>query len=320
MLNTRPSFVSVYNLFSLVATLKRYFEICNTCFTGGLLSSKERIQKEIEEKFAKMPLNISRFFDIDTDTYADKGVVVYGFKDELLDEFVSEFLLPFRRGYISDDELEAGIAEKVWVDKKEGISTQIPAKAHLKSGEFSEILLFYLSHCLRCPDANVAPLKWRWKENQDMPCHLTDIVLIKCDDEMNPKTDDYLYFVESKGKANAPSQNGESVMNAAIEGAENDSVSRAGKTVTYLITKYSKDKEYDKARKVRRFKDSVNVGYLRYSNAAIVVEKESLDHHITKITADNLDRARRNNISLFAVPIDNMKALYERMYNEVVNV
>ena len=153
-----------------------------------------------------------------------------------------------------------------------------------------------------------------------MPCHLTDIVLIKCDDENNPQTTDYLYFVESKGKAVAPSKNADSVMNAAILGAENDSVSRAGKTVTYLITKYSKDKEYDKARKVGRFKDSVSVAYQRYSNAAIVVEKDSLDHHISKITDENLDKARKNNISLFAVPIENMKAVYERMYKDVVNV
>lgn len=267
-----------------------------------------------------MPLDISRFFTIDDTTYADKGVVVYGFKEELLDEFVTEFLLPFREAYISKEELDAGIAEEVWADEQEGISAQIPTKAHLQSGEFSEILLFYLSHCLRRADANIAPLKWRWKENQDMPCHLTDIVLIKCDDERAPKTDDYLYFVESKGKAIAPTNNADSVMNAAIDGAVNDSVSRAGKTVTYLITKYSKDKEYDKARKVGRFKDSVNVEYQRYSNAAIVVEKSTLDHHISKITAENLEKARRNNISLFAVPIENMKALYERMYNEVVNV
>ena len=46
-----------------------------------------------------MPLDISRFFEIDVDTYADKGIVVYGFKDGLLDEFVSEFLLPFRDAY-----------------------------------------------------------------------------------------------------------------------------------------------------------------------------------------------------------------------------
>ena len=242
--------------------------------SGEVDTEAEEVNKGNDLGF--MPLDISRFFEIDVDTYADKGIVVYAFKDELLNEFVAEFLLPFREAYISKEELDAGVAEEVWADEQEGISMQIPAKAHLQSGEFSEILLFYLSHCLRRPDANVAPLKWRWKENQDMPCHLTDIVLIKCDDENNPKEDDYLYFVESKGKAIAPSKNADSVMNAAIEGAENDSVSRAGKTVTYLITKYTKDKEYDKARKVKRFRDSVDiVEYQRYSNAAIVVEKGS---------------------------------------------
>lgn len=171
-------------------------------------------------------LDISRFFTIDDTTYAAKGVVVYGFKDELLDEFVSEFLLSFRQAYISDEELKEG----VWADEAEGISMQIPTKPNLKSGEFSEILLFYLSQCLRCSDANVAPLKWRWKENQDMPSHLTDMVLIKCDDEKNPSTDDYLYFVESKGKATPLSTGStDSVMNAAIEGAEKDRVSRGGK-------------------------------------------------------------------------------------------
>ena len=50
-----------------------------------------------------MPLDISRFFTIDDTTYADKGVVVYGFKDELLDEFVTEFLLPFHEAYISKE-------------------------------------------------------------------------------------------------------------------------------------------------------------------------------------------------------------------------
>lgn len=268
-----------------------------------------------------MPVNIARFFDIDDTTYAAKGVVVYKFKDELLDEFVSEFLLPFRQAYITDEELAEGVAENVWADKSEGISMYIPTKPNLKSGEFSEILLFYLSLCFRCNDVNVAPLKWRWKENQDMPCHLTDIILIKCDDENNPTTDDYLYFVESKGKAIAlPAGSTDSVMNAAIEGAEKDRVSRAGKTVAYLVTKYTKEKAFDMARKVKRFDDSVDMDYQRFSNAAIVVEKNSLNQHIVNITTDNLDKARKNYISLFAVPVENMKAVYERMYKEVVNV
>lgn len=268
-----------------------------------------------------MLIDISRFFTLDDTTYADKGIAIYSFKDDLLDEFVSETLLLFRRAYISDEDLNAGVEELVWEDETEGVSAQIPTKAFLQSGEFAEILLFYLSLSMRCPDVNVAPLKWRWKENPDTPCHLTDIILLKCNDERNPSTDDYLYFVESKAKALPPRQDTpHSVMNAAIEGSVNDSVSRVGKTVPYLITKYSKEKDYDKARKVGRFKDSVEVEFQRYSNAAIVVEKSSLNHHISKITKENLEKARRNNISLFAVPIENMKALYQRMYREVVNI
>lgn len=43
-----------------------------------------------------MALDISRFFNPDDTTYVDKGVVLYKFKDWLIDEFVSEFVLPFR--------------------------------------------------------------------------------------------------------------------------------------------------------------------------------------------------------------------------------
>ena len=269
-----------------------------------------------------MAIDITRFFEIDNATYADKSVVVYRFKDELTDEFVSELLLPFRQAYISDEELEAGVDEELWATREEGANMQVPTKPNLKSGEFAEILLYFLSLCLRCPDANIAPLKWRWKENQDTPCHLTDIVLARCDDENNPSEEDYLYFVESKAAA-TPLRNtaSTSVMNDGIDGAVNDSVSRAGKTITYLITKYSKEKEYDKARRIKRFKDPVDsVGYKRYSNAAIVVDSGSLNMHINNITAENLEKAKKNNISLFAVPITEMKALYERMYNEAVKV
>lgn len=268
-----------------------------------------------------MMLDISRFFDMDEATYKDKEVVVYKFKDGLLDEFVSEFVMPFRQAYISDEELDEGIAEEIWGDREEGSKMKIPTLPHLKSGEFAEILLFFLSQCLRCTDVNVAPLKWRWKENQDTPCHLTDIVLAKCDDEKNPSKEDYLYFVESKAKAiPLPQTTSASVMNDAIDGAVNDCVSRAGKTVAWLVTKLAHDKKYDMARKIGRFKDSTDVEYQRFLNAAIVVDKDSLDKHIANITAANLKTAKKNRISLFAVPFADMKALYERVFNEAVKV
>lgn len=71
---------------------------------------------------------------------------------------------------------------------------------------------------------------------------------------------------------------------------------------------------------MKRFDDSVDVDYKRFSNAAIVVEKDSLKQHVENITADYVDLAKLNCINLFAVPIESIKAVYERMYKEVVNV
>lgn len=267
-------------------------------------------------------LDISRFFVVDKDTYAAKGVVVYKFNDELVEEFVAEYVLPFRQAYISDEELNEGIVEGVWTNIEECVRMQLPTKPNLKSGEFSEILLYFISLCLNCKSANIAPLKWRWKENQDMPCHLTDIVIAKCDDEKNPSVDDYLYFVESKSAATPLDKSSKkSVMNDGIEDAVKDSVSRISKTIPYLITKFSKEKDFSKARLIKRFIDSVDtVEYKRYSNAAIVVDSDSLKQHIENITTENLNLALKNNISLFAVPIKEMKALYERVYTEALKV
>lgn len=267
-----------------------------------------------------MVFDISRFFVEDRDSFMDKGITVYQFKDELLDDFVREFLVPFRQAYISDVDLNNGIENEVWDSKAEAIAEQIPTKANLKSGEFAEILMYFLATHFQCPDANVTPLKWRWKENQDMPCHLSDIVLLKCEDEDNPSEEDYMYLLESKARAVVLSEgNTTSSMNAGIDGALKDRVSRSGKLVAYMRSKYNHDKQYGMARKVKRFGNSVDVDYKKMYNAAIVVERASLNKHIENIKPDKLKIAKDKEIRLIAVPLSGMKKVYERIYKEVLN-
>ena len=266
-----------------------------------------------------LAFGIGDFFVIDNTTFADKGVVVYSFKDELVNEFVLNFLLPFRQAYIADENLEDGLAHKDWDCREEAIGEQLPTKASLRSGEFSEILLYYLSICFRCPDANVKPLKWRWKENQDQPCHLSDIVMMKCEDPEHPSKEDYMYVVESKSKAIPPSRNSNSsVMNNAIKGAVKDYASRSGKMIAYLRKWYNREGRHDIVKKVKRFGDSVNVDYDKRYHAAIVVDRDSLQHHIVNIDANLLQKAQDKQIGLVAVPIAGMKDVYERMYKDVV--
>ena len=271
-----------------------------------------------------MAFDIGRFFDVDRDTYKEKGVTVYQFKDELVDEFVNDFLVPFRQAYISDEDLNNGIDNKVWKSKSEAVSEQIPTKANLKSGEFSEILMYFLCINFHCPDANVTPMKWRWKETQDMPCHLSDIVLLKCLDEYNPSEDDYMFLLESKGRAVVLSDgNRTSSMNAGIDGALKDRVSRAGKLVAYMRSKYNHDHLFSLARKVKRFSEPVDEDFIEYKkffNAAIVVDRLSLDKHIDNIKPEKLKKAQEKEINLIAVPLCGMKRVYERMYEGILNI
>lgn len=267
-----------------------------------------------------MAFDISRFFIEDKDCYKDKDITVYQFRNELVDDFVREFLVPFRRAYISDEDLNSGMENNVWDTKEEAIAEQIPTKANLKSGEFAEILMYFLATHFHCPDANVKPLKWLWKENQDMPCHLSDIVLLKCEDENNPSENDYMYLLESKARAAVLSEgNTTSSMNAGIDGALKDRVSRSGKLVAYMRSKFNHDKQFDMARKVKRFGNSVDVDYKKMYNAAIVVESASLNKHIENIKPENLKKAKDKEIRLIAVPLSGMKQVYERIYEEVLN-
>lgn len=277
-------------------------------------------QWKLVDTTKKMAFDIGKCFVVDKDTYQDKGIIIYDFNDGLLDKFVKDFLTPFRQSYISDEDLESGLMNDVWDKRSEAIGEQIPTTPSLRSGEFSEILLYFLSIHFNCPDANVAPLKWRWKENQDMACHLSDIVLLKCADEKNPSEDDYMYVVESKGRAKVLSYKDKtSVMNAGIDGALKDYVSRAGKMVAYMRSKYNHDHQYALAKKVKRFGNSVDVDYKKSFSAAIVVDRASLKIHVANINPAKLVKAHAKGIALIAVPIDDMRKVYNRMFNEVVN-
>ena len=89
--------------------------------------------------------------------------------------------------------------------------------------------------------------------------------------------------------------------------------------ITFLIVKFNKEKNYEMADRMNRFKETVEVKYERRFNAAIVVENKSLDQHINNTTQENLDNAKRLGVELFAIPIENMKDVYERVLTEALN-
>lgn len=259
--------------------------------------------------------NFEEFFSKDEKTYS--GIVIYDFKDTESNKFISQFLIPFRRAYLSDRDLEFEVNNGI-SDRKEAIQNRLPTAPHLQSGEFAEILMYFIACHFIYPDANIRPIKWHWKENRDMACHLTDIVLLRCVDEHAPQENDYIFSMEVKAGATVIGPRSEkSRMEDAIAGAIKDRDSRLGKLIAYLTAQYTRDRNARLAQLVGRFKESVETNYQRYAGAAIVVEKHCLSYHINNITQDSKFKAQMRDIQLFAVPINSLKRLYESLYIRV---
>ncbi len=259
-------------------------------------------------------LDIQNYFKEDKVTYSEKGIVLYNFDDARKDEFLHNFVPYFRMAYIDDEQLKSDVDAQVWT-REDGIKMRLPTNPSLKSGEFGEILMFYILFCFVHKDATIAPVKWRWKENCDMPCHLNDLAFFKCLDHEHPSTTDYISCYEIKTKALAPSPVTSSQINDAINGANKDKTSRLAKLLVYLKTNYSKERDYEKVRIVERFEEAAAASYDKKFGAAIVVDRKYLQKHIKNINPKKLTLAQNENISIYAVPISEMKALYEELYD-----
>lgn len=260
-------------------------------------------------------IELNRYFQVDTTTFQSKGIVIFDFNDAKSEEFIENYIIPFRQSYISDEDLDYEVNNGINI-RKDAIENKLPTLPNLKSGEFGEILIFFLASIFICPDANIAPVKWQWKEHRDAPCHLTDIMFMKCTNDTMPQPTDYVCSIEVKAAATpiCPKSK-KSKMNDAIKDAYKDKESRIGKMIAYLTTKYAKERNARMAKLVKRFDDATTVHFNRHINAAIVVEKDSISYHINNVLEECLAQAQKDRIALFAVPIKQLKQMYERLYS-----
>lgn len=261
-------------------------------------------------------MDITKYFTEDNTTYADKNIVIYNFDDALVANFITDCLIPFRQAYIDDDELDENV-KQMGTSRVEEIISVLPEKANLKSGDFGEILSYHLLSHIH--DAtNLRPLKWRWKEHNNSPCHLTDVVLLSCLDSDNPQPTDFLVSVESKSRATTPKyMESRSSVNDAIKDAAKDKVGRFSKTIAYLMAKYKKEKNYDAAKIAMRFSDSIATPYNRIVNAVAIVEREYFDMHMNHI--DLTQRNEYPDIDVYVIPIRDLKSTYNTIFNDIPN-
>lgn len=270
--------------------------------------------------------DILSFFTKDTTTYASKGIVMYVFDEARTDEFIHGSLDFYRRAYISDEDLTENMA-MMGTTRSEEIKDVLPTEPIIQSGEFAEILTFLLFKKLH-PEYDVTPIRWRWKEEKDRAVHFADIMLLSCPNEERPKSSDKIMTIEVKSRATRPNKD-ESSINKAIEGALKDSISREGKTLSFLLQKYKQSKMFDMAKKVKRFEDAVAYPYQTQHNAMAIVDSSYMDEfhignldHILIKEIENFNRTHANNhrsMAVFVIPMDDLKSKYESIYQEVPN-
>lgn len=276
--------------------------------------------------------NISDYFKKDDTLFPGKGLTFYVFDDTKATAFVMDCLIPFRQAYIDDEKLN----ERVMVygtQRADEIQEQLPNPGDVMSGDFGEILAFYMACGIWESGVNVAPMKWRLKDKKKASSHYTDLVLFKLPDVNNPSVTDAMVTYEVKTRATSLTNTKykkhkspkyktykddklECTIIEAVFDAQKDAVERAAETIPYLLTRCKDERWDDLYHKIYRFSKANKVSYIKEHNAVAVVDIDTLNEQITRMPADLLTQHPDVN-KVYCVPMKNLKNIYEHVYSNM---
>lgn len=279
--------------------------------------------------------DISNYFRLDATLYPGSGLTFFVFDDSQKNSFINDCLLPFREAYISESKLTA-IVNDYQTKREDEIKAQLPDKGEVMSGDFGEILSFYLACQLWSPTVNVFPMKWRFKDKKKAPSHYTDIMLFELQDPSNPSAasiNDTMYSYEVKTRAtklgNQPYKTHvrkafktykdgrpESTILEAVFYANKDAVERAAETIPYLELRCKEEGYKELYHQVHRFSDAVTTTYRKEHNAVAIVDSDMLTEQMSRMPGDLI--AQHPNVkNVYCLPIKELKALYEKVYDDM---
>lgn len=250
-----------------------------------------------------------------------KNYIILSLKDNEWDEFIAKLPVPYKDCYIPDSELQERI--KTFASSKEKeLSEILPSEGKIKSGDFGEILSYFLFK-EKYKKRNVdGPKKWRWKEEKNVAAPYTDVILFSIKNA-KPSKDDLLISVESKMKAtNNKSYN---PIERAIEGAEKDSVSRIANSLSWLRKKYKDEtlkanapvaKLKELVDTIERFIKSETIGeYSKQIKAVAFIDKTFFDEEVKKtVTIPAINGAT---FEVIVVSIKDLQKAYENVFTQI---
>lgn len=274
---------------------------------------------------------IHDYFTEDRVKYAAQGIVLYVFDETKTAAFVKECLIPFRRAYLSDKKLDKLEAKKL-NPRKDIINRRLPDKGDVMSGDFGEILTYYMATELWSPDVNYKPMKWRFKDDPKKASPKTDVVLFQfVNDVNNPHANDMMITYEAKAHAKPISgkykihvqkpsityKDGKDCCTFvdAVFDADRDRASRAAESIIYLKNKAEDTDDDEFMAVLKRFESGFTVPYNTQYNAVAIIESTDIDNQINRMPIDLMTSFP--DIVLYCMPIKNLQTVYETVFTQL---
>lgn len=143
-----------------------------------------------------------------------------------------------RRCYLSDETLRNRAQEteselQGTFESRQAIILQskLPDPSATMAGDFGEILIYAYQAARARPSATIGPKKWRLKETRTKAAPYSDVVQFILPSWPVPSAQDEVLCAEVKLKSTASTFN---PIKVALEGCENDRISRLSKTLVWL--------------------------------------------------------------------------------------
>lgn len=240
----------------------------------------------------------------------------YILNDEEREAFLNSLPKEFQLCYISEKKLQE-LAARNKVTAREFFNQfcipETPSAAHIRSGDFGEMLCFFLikdigeKNGLRL----VGPRKWRWKENRNHPCHGSDGVLFHRANKV-PSAADGVEVVESKMKA-VPKKNGHPI-DTAIKGARDDKVKRLAKTLNWFNDKLAAEGKPQLRNALERYRFPDTHGtYQKKFHAIAIIDSTLIEVELSK---EHIEAGP--DIQVSVIVMDRLKEVYENTYESML--
>lgn len=154
------------------------------------------------------------------------------------------------------------------------------------------------------------PKKWIWKDDNNKAAPCADVLLYNLKNSKKPSAKDFVLTIESKMSATKASK---SRIQDAIDGAEDDRISRLAKTIVWLERKYALEGNTSQKKEIMRFKDPVKLSYQKRHYAIAIINEIFLEDQLSK------DFEKKQNIIIYVISIKKLKDLYEMFFVEAIN-